>query len=131
MYLLFLYSAENPWNRFSLSDENKESFSFYQRKSEKLLSDPDFPTEAKAQLEKLLNCLKNINSQDKENRRLLSFYGFFYDYGMDWDDLGMEILKEEKSVISYLKKTIYQSHHFERRFNQIGRICKQTELDNE
>ncbi|BDA79322.1 hypothetical protein LPTSP3_g22520 [Leptospira kobayashii] len=131
LYLMFLYSAENPWNKTSLSDENRESFTFYRERSEKLLSDPDFPTDAKAKLEELLNCLKNINEVGKENMRLLFFYGFFYDYGMDWNNLGAELLKEEKSVLSYLKKTIYQSHHFEKRLHQIGKTCKETEFEHE
>ncbi|MDF3819226.1 hypothetical protein P3G55_04915 [Leptospira sp. 96542] len=120
-YQLFLYSKQNPWSSPSLVEENNRSITYYNA----ILSDWENETEPiideKEKLQSLRNCLLGLTKKTG-NYRLLAYYGFFYDYGRF---VGLQNVQNQ-SKVSFIKRTIYQSHHFKNRLDVVLNSCKNT-----
>ncbi|TGN18167.1 hypothetical protein [Leptospira idonii] len=118
IYHIYSYSTQSPWNEKNLLSENKRAEGYYLKIMDEWGKDPTFPSEKKQQLQELSNCITALGNQEKKFR-LLGFYGFFTQYGT----FTKESDPEEEATVQFLRKNIYHSAHFERRWLEIRNSC--------
>ncbi|XDD45154.1 hypothetical protein AB3N60_10545 [Leptospira sp. WS39.C2] len=122
-YQLFYYSKQNPWNVTDVKVENSKSKSYFLQILSTWKNDPLFTNEQRNQLNSLENCLVNLTTEEKKIR-IFGFFGFFSDYGrFSVENLRVE-QKENLTRLQFIRQTLIQSHHFQKRLENIMISCK-------
>ncbi len=123
IYHLFQYSSRNPFLAKSLYEENQRSKETLQRFLHNVSMEDEISAIQKEKLESFIACLDNINLRG-QGVRLSGFLGFWQDYEF-LNELTPKIKGEKsQSIPKFLKKTIYNSHHFEGRLEKGLNACR-------
>lgn len=122
-YQLFYYSNQNPWNLKDLKSENEKSKSFYLKVLSHWKESPVFSDSQISQLNNLKNCLEQI-PVDQKKIRIFGFFGFFHDYGRFVTEEQILANTANKPRFQYIHLTLFQSHHFQKRLENVMISCK-------
>ncbi|MBM9547727.1 hypothetical protein JWG40_11910 [Leptospira sp. 201903074] len=122
-YQLFYYSKQNPWSASNLSEENSESKKFYLTLINDWILDPEFDSDKLTTLKEIQSCLEEIPNTNK-GIRILGFFGFFSDYGRFTTKDQISFSQSNQSRIRYIRQTLFRSHHFEKRLENVLTSCK-------
>lgn len=122
-YQLFYYSSQNPWNLSDLPSENTKSKTYFLDVLSSWSSDPNLTKSQLSQLNELANCLEKIPSEEKKIR-IFGFFGFFSDYGRFSINGPTQFQKDNLTKLQFIRKTIFQSHHFQKRLENVMISCK-------
>lgn len=123
IYHLFQYASRNPFSARSLYEENQTSKMVLQSMLQSFSKEDDI---SKFQKEKLISfsaCLEEINLKGK-GIRLSSLLGFWQDYEFLTRMVQIQKVEKSQSIPKYLKKTIFNSHHFEGRLEKGLNACR-------
>ncbi|EOQ88322.1 hypothetical protein LEP1GSC202_3445 [Leptospira yanagawae serovar Saopaulo str. Sao Paulo = ATCC 700523] len=122
-YQLFYYSNQNPWNLKTLKLENEKSKSIFLEILKLWKLDPIFSNTQRSQLNDLEICLAKIPS-DQTKIRIFGFFGFFHDYGRFGYENQIGALGSNQTRLQYIHQTLFQSHHFQKRLENVMISCK-------
>ncbi|TGM31636.1 hypothetical protein [Leptospira biflexa] len=122
-YQLFYYSNQNPWNSEDLISENIKSKSYYLEIVSLWKNDPNITDTISSQLNELENCLVFL-PKDQLKIRIFGFFGFFSDYGRFSNEDLTQLQRENQIKLQFIRKTIFQSHHFQKRLENVLISCK-------
>ncbi|TGL66438.1 hypothetical protein EHQ62_09655 [Leptospira jelokensis] len=122
-YQLFYYSNQNPWNLKTLKLENEKSKSYFLQVLKVWKLDPNVSNSQLSQLNELQICLENIPS-DQTKIRIFGFFGFFHDYGRFGYENQIASLGSNQSRLQYIHQSLFQSHHFQKRLENVMISCK-------
>lgn len=122
-YQLFYYSKQNPWSAANLNEENTESKKFFLSLLAEWSVDPDFDPERSSSLKEFQSCLEAIPNTNQKIR-ILGFFGFFSDYGRFRTKDQTSFSQANQSRIRFIKQTLFRSHHFQKRLENVLISCK-------
>lgn len=122
-YQLFYYSKQNPWSASTLNEENSESKKFYLTLINEWILDPDFDPDKLNDLKAFQSCLEEIPNTN-QRIRILGFFGFFSDYGRFTTKDQLSFSQTNQSRIKYIRQTLFRSHHFQKRLENVLTSCK-------
>ncbi|TGL90985.1 hypothetical protein EHQ68_01600 [Leptospira congkakensis] len=126
-FQMFYYSKQNPWSSANINDENLESKKFFLNLIEEWKIDPDFDPDKLSSLKEFQSCLEEIpNSNQKV--RILGFFGFFSDYGRFTSKDQTTFSKPNQTRVRFIKQTLFRSHHFHKRLENVLTSCKNSVL---
>ncbi|GBF41249.1 hypothetical protein LPTSP2_05210 [Leptospira ellinghausenii] len=122
-YQLFYFSKQNPWNLADLKSENEKSKSYFLQILSSWKNEPLFTDGQKLQLNDLRICLEKLPTEEKKIR-IFGFFGFFSDYGRFSVENPIFETKENLTKLLYIRQTLFQSHHFQKRLENVMISCK-------
>ncbi|MCW7466111.1 hypothetical protein [Leptospira levettii] len=122
-YQMFYYSKQNPWNLAELKSENEKSKSYFLQILSSWKIDPLFTDGQKQQLNELQICLEKLPTEEKKIR-IFGFFGFFSDYGRFSVENPSFKTRENLTKLLYIRQTLFQSHHFQKRLENVMINCK-------
>lgn len=123
IYQLFYYSKQNPWNDSDLSSENENAKLYFLRILSLWKEDSIFSPSQNTLLNELESCLETI-STDQTKIRIFGLYGFFSDYGRFSEVKFPQHKKENLTKLEFIRQTLFQSHHFQKRLESVVISCK-------
>jgi len=123
IYQSFSHSEINPFQAKNLLEENQKVHSDLLSLFTIFLKDSELPTSNKDNLLAWQSCLNELDIKTP-NVRLLAFYGFFEDYKRFKMDSYPADSKEVVSIRLFLRKNLYQAHHFSGRINYALNTCR-------
>jgi hypothetical protein len=86
-------------------------------------NDPNITDTISSQLNELENCLVFL-PKDQLKIRIFGFFGFFSDYGRFSNEDLTQLQRENQIKLQFIRKTIFQSHHFQKRLENVLISCK-------
>jgi hypothetical protein len=123
LYFQFLYSQTNPFSAITLLEENENTKMVLIGFLSQLAREDSVSSENKLKTKQLKECLERLPG-DHPKIRILMVYGFWQDYEIFIREIGSKDLKELNSTLQFLKKNIFQSHHFLGRLDASLKSCQ-------
>jgi len=130
IYHLFQFSSQNPFYVTDLEAENKKSKETLENYFFNLFQEDIISPLNREKIRSINVCLSKIEIKNSHTR-LTSILGFWQDYAFLAKSSQQNETKENQSIWKFLKKNIYNSHHFERRLENGLNICERIAESNE